>query len=132
MCFVKKGILRNFAKFTKKHLCLRPAPVPEACNLIKKEPLAKVFSCEFWEISQNTFFAEHHRTTASGGTKGQVLLFIQDVFKNTWLVKKKMTEISLCIVILSWYKSVKLISTYVHQLYFLLTLSSHWNSFSCF
>ena len=27
----------------------------EACNLIKKENLAQVFSCEFCEISKNTF-----------------------------------------------------------------------------
>ena len=30
-------------------------PVPEACNFIKKETLALVFSCEFCEISKNTF-----------------------------------------------------------------------------
>ena len=47
----KKGVLRNFTKFTGKHLCqslfcsLRP----------KKETLAQVFSCEFCEISKNTF-----------------------------------------------------------------------------
>ena len=29
--------------------------VPEACNFIKKETLAQVFSCEFCEISKNTF-----------------------------------------------------------------------------
>ena len=29
--------------------------MPRACNLIKKEPLAQVFSCEFREISKNTF-----------------------------------------------------------------------------
>ena len=28
----------------------------EACNFIKKESLAQVFSCEFCEISKNTFF----------------------------------------------------------------------------
>ena len=28
----------------------------EACNFIKKETLAQVFSCEFCEISKNTFF----------------------------------------------------------------------------
>ena len=28
---------------------------PEACNFIKKETLAQVFSCEFCEISKNTF-----------------------------------------------------------------------------
>ena len=38
---------------------------PEACNFIKKESLAQVFSCEFCKISKNTFFAEHLSTTAS-------------------------------------------------------------------
>ena len=28
----------------------------EACNFIKKESLAQVFSCEFCKISKNTFF----------------------------------------------------------------------------
>ena len=32
--------------------------------LIKKESLTRVFSCEFCEISKNTFFTEHLRTTA--------------------------------------------------------------------
>ena len=36
-----------------------------ACNFIKKETLAQVFSQEFCEISKNTFFTEHLRTTAS-------------------------------------------------------------------
>ena len=59
--FCKKFILKNFAKFTGKHLCqglffnkvagLRP----HACNSIKKETPALVFSCEFCEISNNTF-----------------------------------------------------------------------------
>ena len=31
----------------------------KACNFVKKETLAQVFSCEFCEISKNTFF---HRT----------------------------------------------------------------------
>ena len=31
----------------------------QACNFIKKETLAQVFSCEFCEISKNTFFTEH-------------------------------------------------------------------------
>ena len=37
----------------------------EACNFIKKETLAQEFSCEFCEISKNTFFAELLWTTAS-------------------------------------------------------------------
>ena len=32
---------------------------PEACNFIKKETLAQVFSCEFYKNFKNTFF---HRT----------------------------------------------------------------------
>ena len=31
----------------------------EACNFIKKETLAQVFSSEFCEISKNTFSTEH-------------------------------------------------------------------------
>ena len=52
--FLKKGVLRNFVKFTEKHLCqslfynkvkgLRPV------TLLKKT-LAQVFFCEFCEIS---------------------------------------------------------------------------------
>ena len=37
----------------------------QACNFIEKETLAKVFSCDFYEISKNTFFTEHLWTTAS-------------------------------------------------------------------
>ena len=40
----------------------------EACNFIKKETLAQVFSCEFCEIFKNTFFTEHLWTTASVNT----------------------------------------------------------------
>ena len=36
-----------------------------ACNFIKKEALAQVFSCEFSEICKNNFFTEHLWTTAS-------------------------------------------------------------------
>ena len=39
--------------------------MPEALNFIKKESLAQVFSCEFCEISKNTFFTEYLQTTAS-------------------------------------------------------------------
>ena len=38
---------------------------PQACNFIKKETLAQVFSCEFCEISKNNFFTEHLWATAS-------------------------------------------------------------------
>ena len=50
--FCEKGVLRNLVKFTGKHLCQSLC----ACNFIKKETLAQVFSSEFCEISKNIFF----------------------------------------------------------------------------
>ena len=57
---VRKAILRNFAKFAVKHLCLslffnEVAALCPATLLIKKT-LAQGFSCEFCKISMNTFF----------------------------------------------------------------------------
>ena len=72
--FCKKGVYRNFAKCTGKHLCQSfffnkvAGLSPESCNFIKKETLTKVFSCEFCETSQNTFFTEPLWTTASAAT----------------------------------------------------------------
>ena len=45
-CFMKKGVLKNFKKFTGQH-CART-------SFIKKETLAEVFSCVFCELSKNT------------------------------------------------------------------------------
>ena len=60
----RKGVFRNFIKFTGKQLqlCRNLFLIKlqaEACNFIKKKTLTQVFSCEFCQISQNTFF---HRT----------------------------------------------------------------------
>ena len=40
--------------------------LPKACNFIKKESPAQLFSCEFCEIPKKTYFIEHLLTTASG------------------------------------------------------------------
>ena len=48
--FCKKGVHRNFTKFTGKCVC---------------QTLAQVFSCEFCEISKNTFFHRTALVTAS-------------------------------------------------------------------
>ena len=61
---VRNGVLRNFAKFTRKHLC-QSLFFNKACNFIKKETLAQVFSCEFCKNSRNTFFTEHLWATDS-------------------------------------------------------------------
>ena len=58
--FCRKGVLRNFAKFTGKRPCQGPffnknaGLRPEACNFIKKEALAHLFSCEFCKIFKNS------------------------------------------------------------------------------
>ena len=64
-CSMKKFVLRSFTKFTGKHLCqslfFNKPFLPQACNFIKKETetLAHVLSCEFCNISKNTFFTDH-------------------------------------------------------------------------
>ena len=78
----KKGVLRNFAKFTGKQLCrsfflnkvadLRPAT-------LLKRTVAQVFSCEFCEIYKNTFF---HKTplVAASALSYIVAMFVNSLF----------------------------------------------------
>ena len=77
-----RGVLKKkrCQKFRKIH---RKIPVPEtlctrelqACNFIKKGSLAQVFSCEFCEISKNTFFKfqsiiiDHSKTNNNNNRK---------------------------------------------------------------
>ena len=80
-CSVKKGGLRNFAKFTGKELChnlffnkvagLRPA------TLLKKRLWHRCFRVNC-EILKNTFFTEHLRATASNICNG--IFYV----KSTW------------------------------------------------
>ena len=54
--FCNKSVLRNFEKFAWKHPCQNPffnKVAGAACNFIKKETLAQVFSCEFCELFKN-------------------------------------------------------------------------------
>ena len=69
----RSSLKRCSLKFRKIH---RKTPVPEslfnkvagsACNFIKNETLAQVFSCEFCEISNNVFFLQN----TSGGCFSQ-------------------------------------------------------------
>ena len=55
--FCKESVLKNFTKFTGKHLC--QILFFSKVQLLKRETLAQVFSCEFCEIFKNTFFIEH-------------------------------------------------------------------------
>ena len=62
--FWQKAVPGSFAKFTGKHLChsLFLNKV-EAYNFIKKETLAQVFFCEFYEIYKNTLFLQNSSVT---------------------------------------------------------------------
>ena len=74
--FCKKGVLKNFAKFTRKHLgqsLFLNKVAGAACNVIIKETLAQAFSCEFCEIFKNTFFYRTPPVAASDNLK--LLLF---------------------------------------------------------
>ena len=71
-----KGVLRNFAKFTGKHLCqslffneVAGLSLPQPATLLKKRLWYRCFPVNFCEISKNTFFTEHLWTTPSVDTK---------------------------------------------------------------
>ena len=53
---LKKVVLKNFSKFTGKHLCqsLLVKLQASAPATLLKETLVQVFSCEFFEIFKNT------------------------------------------------------------------------------
>ena len=67
-CSVKKEFL-EISQNSQENTCVRISFLiklkAKACNFIKKETLTQVFPCEFFEISKNTFFAEHIWTTDS-------------------------------------------------------------------
>ena len=56
-CSVRKSVLRNFTKFTGKHLCQR--------LFFRKETLAKLFSCKFCKIFKNAFCTKYLMATTS-------------------------------------------------------------------
>ena len=61
--FCKKGVIRNFTKFTGKHLASVSFLIKlqaQVCNFIKKEALAQVFSCEFCEILRTMLVADSY------------------------------------------------------------------------
>ena len=70
MFYEKKNVLRNFAKFTEKHLChslfFNKVAGLRTATLSKKETLAQVFYCEFCKISKNTFPYKIPPVAASG------------------------------------------------------------------
>ena len=48
--------LKLISHINSSLLSIKTSEEAVACNFIKKETLAQAFSCEFYEISKNTFF----------------------------------------------------------------------------
>ena len=63
-CYVKKVFLK-ISQSSQKNTCARVSFLlscgPEACTFNKNETLARMFSCEFCDISKNTFFYRTRR-----------------------------------------------------------------------
>ena len=68
--FCKKGVLKDFAKFT----------TPKSATFLKKKTLAQVFSCEFYKIFKNIFFIQN----ISGGPPASV-----DTLENSFYKEPK-------------------------------------------
>ena len=67
--FCKKGILRNFPKFTGEHLCQSLF-----FNKVDSETLAQMFSCEFYD------FANTCRTTSMAASEVKVFRGLGESF----------------------------------------------------
>ena len=99
--FFKVGVLKNFAKFTLKHLCRslifdkvadrRPA------NSVKKKSATQVFFCEFSKILKNSFI---YRTSPAAASA-----FIPKV--------QNLNDITLAVKIKPWGKKVPLTEVYL-------------------
>ena len=65
-CSVKSGVFRKrFAQNSQENTCVRDYFIKVAGLKLWKKTLTQVFSCEFSEISKNSFCKEYLRTTAS-------------------------------------------------------------------
>ena len=62
--FYKKTVRKNFAIFIRKYLYWSPFSFFQK-RFYQKDTPTQVFSCEYSEISKNTYFEEHVRTAAS-------------------------------------------------------------------
>ena len=74
--FCKKGVHRNFAKFTGKHHCHKLS-FNKVAGFIKTETLAHVFSSEFCEITESTFSYRTPPVTASESENAATLVDTQ-------------------------------------------------------
>ena len=80
-CSIKEGVLKNFWKFTGKHLCqsliFNKVTGFRSATSFKKETLAEVLSCEFCENFKNNFF---YRTTPVDASDSAIKVQRKHVF----------------------------------------------------
>ena len=93
---MKKGVL-EISQNSQEKTCTRVIFLSKvaglhACNFIKKETLAQVLSCEFCEISKNTFLAEH--LWATGSINIWIFVDICVVMSSTKFVAQRCRTIS--------------------------------------
>ena len=66
---LQEKVFLEIQQNSKENTCARVSFLiklqASACNFVKEETLAQVFSCEFCKISENSFFKGHLRATAS-------------------------------------------------------------------
>ena len=95
-CSVKKGVLKNFANFTGKHLfwslLLLKLQALQAQQLYQKETPTQVFSCGIYKTFKNIYFVEHLQTAASGSSKHSIwtCFEIKDVDSTEFFRKMKL------------------------------------------
>ena len=66
-CSIKKAVFQGFAIFTVKHLCWSLFLMKvQALWAERIETPTQVFSCEYCEVSRNTYFEERLRTAPFG------------------------------------------------------------------
>ena len=82
-CSVKKVFLEHRKTHVPEPPFLKLLKAQE-CNFIKKENLAQVFSCQFCEISKNTF---SYRTSPVAASEPCIYSSQESLFSNNWLLR---------------------------------------------
>ena len=106
-CSVKKGVLRDFTKFTWKHLCQNPSfQRLKLATLLKKRLWQMFFPVNFCEIAKNTFLFRTPPVAASVMTfifEAAVTLpsLITNSFRVVYLLSKMRSSITVGFFFLS-------------------------------
>ena len=92
----KEGVLINFTKFTGKHLCqclvLNKVARHRPATLLKKETLAKMFSCEFCVKFLRTLFYIEHLWWLLLKVEDQIIFFTKHLLVNVSILKCSYTQ----------------------------------------